>query len=105
MSNIINININKQERYQEIMTRLKKLDEILGCARDENGESLSLRARGDAFSQKLFEKIRAVHPAEWEEHLSLTAEAISLEDALGITNQYMAILEQLDLANEEDDIM
>lgn len=95
MAEIIGIDCKKRKRYGEIMARLGELDRILGYARDADGMSLSRRAREDPFFQKFFEGLQKRHPEAFTEHMTLTAQAVRLEDELGITEEYIKILEDI----------
>lgn len=91
------MNYKLELRYQEITKRLKELDRILGWSRDEKGISLRSRSLKDPFANIRYESIRRTHQVDWEEHMTLTAEAIHLEDSLEITEQYMEFLNELDI--------
>ncbi len=95
MAEIIGIDKKKRERYEEIMARLRELDQILGFARDADGRSFHKRARKDEVSEKFFLSLQKQNPEALTEHMALTAQAIQLEDELGITEEYMKILEEV----------
>jgi len=104
MSEISTINQRQKIRYDEVKRRIDELDSLLGYSRNERGESLSLRSRDDFFSEKLFNRILQTHVVEYEELIQLTAEAIRLEDELGISAEYEKLLSQSDIPDGICDI-
>jgi len=104
MSEIIIIKQKQKARYAEVKKRIGELDIILGFSRNEHGESLSLRSRDDAFAEKMFNRIKEKYAAEYEEMMQLTAEAVILEDELGISAEYEKLLAQVDIPDETCDI-
>lgn len=92
----------KWNLYNQINDEIGELDKVLGFERDENGVSLSrLASEGNEFAKRKMEQLRRLYPGALERQIHLTAMAIKLEDELGITDEYMRILESLDFSDED----
>lgn len=95
MAEIIDITMNKKKEYEAISKRIEELEEILGYNRLPDGSSLSRRSRNNTFARRRFAQIQDLHFAEAEEFMHLTAQAIQLEDELGISDEMMKMLDNL----------
>lgn len=89
MADITYIDQDKREELCRIQARTTELEPLLGLERDEQGMSLNKAAITNPFAARRLEKIRAEHPAEWEEYCELTIQEMDLMDELGFTKAIM----------------
>lgn len=97
MADIISINEKNEKRYKEVQGRIAELEAVLGYQRDEEGNSLSKRARREGgMTETFYRRLQKRHPAEYEELVHLEAERMQLEKELGIEEELEKFLAEME---------
>lgn len=94
--------VSKWDLYRQINEEIGELNKVLGFARNEDGIFLNrLAIHGDKVAKKEADQLFRACPSALDRQTRLTAMAIEVEDELGITEEYIRLLEDMEFPDED----